>query len=258
MSVLRKLVRRMLRALPHYTVERILGGFVQRYAYALPPEKGLRFLFALDREIYRLEGKLAIQHGNGVHTKHHHIRYHDFFVERIRQGECVLDVGCGNGALTHDIAEKTGAQVMGIDIDPGCIRFARERHAHPNATYFEGDALQDLPVGGRFDVIMLSNVLEHLGPRVDFLRRLVSLYHPRIILIRVPSYERDWRVPLQDELSIDYRLDPTHEIEYTRGAFEREMAEAGLEIDELHAVWGELWVGATTNQGLGKGLMSEA
>lgn len=231
----------MLRALPRRAVERALGGFASRYAYALPPEEGLRFLFALDQKIYHLEGKLAIQYGGGLHTKHRHIRYHDFFVARIRQGERVLDVGCGNGSLTCDMAEKAGAHVVGIDIDAACIRAARANHAHPNITYYEGDALHDLPEGERFDVIVLSNVLEHLEPRVDFLRRLAARYQPRAILIRVPGYERDWRVPLQDELGIDYRLDPTHEIEYTRAAFEREMAEAGLEIVELQAVWGELW-----------------
>jgi SAM-dependent methyltransferase len=242
MSVLGRVLRGMLRALPRRAVERALGGFARRYAYALPPDEGLRFLFALDQAIYRLEGKLAIQYGGGLHTKHRHIRYHDFFVARIRQGERVLDVGCGNGALTYDMADKAGAHVVGIDIDAACIQAARAYHAHPNITYYEGDALGDLPEGERFDVIVLSNVLEHLGPRVDFLQRLAVRYQPRSILIRVPSYERDWRVPLQDELGIDYRLDPTHEIEYTRVAFEREMAEAGLAIVTLQAVWGELWV----------------
>lgn len=242
MSVLGRLSRSLLRALPRRLVERVLGGFVARYARALAPEEGLRFLFALDRQTYYLEGKLAIQYGDGVHTKHRHTHYHDFFVQRVRKGERVLDVGCGNGALAHDLATQAGAYVVGIDIDPANVHTAQVRHAHPNITYIHGDALRDLPANENFDVIVLSNVLEHLKQRVDFLRKLAALYQPRVVLIRVPNYERDWRVPLWDELRLDYRLDPTHEIEYTQSAFREEIAEAGLEIVTLQAIWGELWV----------------
>jgi 2-polyprenyl-3-methyl-5-hydroxy-6-metoxy-1,4-benzoquinol methylase len=56
----------------------------------------------------------AIAYDEGVHAKHRLTRYHDFFVERIRPGERVLDVGCGKGELAHDIAERSGATVVAI------------------------------------------------------------------------------------------------------------------------------------------------
>jgi len=46
---------------------------------------------------------------------------------------------------------------------------------------------------------------------------------------------------LQDELGSDYRLDPTHFIEFRQPVFREEMTAAGLVIDELIPVWGELW-----------------
>ena len=59
-----------------------------------------------------------------------------------------------------------------------------------------GDALKDLPAKP-FDVVMLSNVLEHLSGRAEFLRRVQIAARPIRLLIRVPLFERDWRVPLK-------------------------------------------------------------
>lgn len=235
------ITRAFLRLFPPNLMERIVGGLAVYYARALSPDEGLRFLFNLDRQMYHTEGKLAILYGEGVHTKHRHMRYHDFFVQRVEQGERVLDVGCGHGELAQDVAARAGAHVFGMDINEKSISVATERHAHPDVTYQVGDVLHDLPDDTRFDVIVLSNVLEHLPGRPDFLRQLVERYSPKRLLIRVPCYDRDWRVPLQEELHIDYRLDPTHEIEYTQAVFKGEIEQAGLEIIELQVIWGEIW-----------------
>jgi 2-polyprenyl-3-methyl-5-hydroxy-6-metoxy-1,4-benzoquinol methylase len=235
------ITRAFLHRFPPKLMEQVVGGVAVYYARTLPPDEGLRFLFNLDRRTYHLEGKLAILYGEGVHTKHRHMRYHDFFVQRVERGERVLDVGCGHGELAQDVAARAGAVVFGMDINEKSIAVAKERHAHPDVTYQVGDVLHDLPDDARFDVIILSNVLEHLPARPDFLRQLVERYIPKRLLIRVPCYDRDWRVPLQEELQIDYRLDPTHEIEYTQAVFKEEIEQAGLEIIELQVIWGEIW-----------------
>jgi hypothetical protein len=54
-------------------------------------------------------------------------------------------------------------------------------------------------------------------------------------------FDREWRVPLRKELGLYYFSDPTHFIEYTRDSFEREMAEARLDIVHLQVNWGEIW-----------------
>jgi SAM-dependent methyltransferase len=181
-----------------------------------------------------------MHYGGGIHTKHRHTRYHDFFVQRIAAGDYVLDIGCGNGALAYDVAERAGAFVLGIDISASSIALAQDRYAHSQVEYRVGDAQQAFPEGP-FDVVILSNVLEHLCGRLEFLRRLRESARPSRILVRVPLFERDWRVPLRKELGCEWRLDPTHETEYTLESFREEIEAVGLTIKDQQVRWGEIW-----------------
>ena len=218
----------------------LLVHFVHSFIREKAPDDALKFLFDLDEKLYALQGKMSVAYGDGVHTKHRHIKYHDFFTERISKGEAVLDVGCGHGALAYSIATETGAHVTGIDLSEHNIRMARERHAHTLVNYLQGDALQDLP-GGHYDVVVLSNVLEHIEERVAFLDGLMKRATPLRLLVRVPMFERDWRVPLKKELGVEWRLDKTHFTEYTIESFVKEVAAAGLKICDQELRWGELW-----------------
>jgi SAM-dependent methyltransferase len=226
--------------LPTPQLESLICQLVAWRVAALPADGALRFLFRLDMSFYRLQGQKAIEYDGGIHTKHRHIRYHDFFVGRVRAGERVLDIGCGMGAVAYDVAEKAGAHVTGIDLSPENIQQAWSRHSHPRVRYILGDVLRDLP-SDQFDVVIMSNVLEHLEDRVQFLRRVQAATKPSRWLIRVPLFERDWRVPLKQELGLNHRLDPTHHIEYTQESFAEEMQQAGLEIVHQEVRWGEIW-----------------
>ena len=225
-------------------------GFVTRLligrAASLPADNALRFLFRLNTAIYPLLGRKAVEYGGGVHTKHRHTRYHDFFTQRIRAGERVLDIGCGVGVVAFDIAQQTGAAVVGIDLSSDNIATARERYRHPQVEYRVQDGLQDC-LDGPFDVVVLSNILEHLPDRPAFLRRIRDVTKASRILIRVPLFERDWQVPLKRELGVEWRLDTTHETEYTHESFAQEMVDAGIEVVHQEVRWGEIWAEAVTN-----------
>lgn len=43
-----------------------------------------------------------------------------------KQGEKILDLGCGTGDLTNEIA-KLGAKVVGMDVSPDMIEKARKK-----------------------------------------------------------------------------------------------------------------------------------
>ncbi len=214
----------------------LVGALVRR---TVPAATLLRWLCRLDNAVYRALSLASIRYGAGLHVKHRLTRYHDFFVTRVAAGERVLDIGCGNGALAADIARERKALVTGIDQSGASIRAARAAHGAAGITFVQGDARR-LPAGA-FDVVILSNVLEHLDDRVAFLRDTVARTGAPRVLVRVPLFERDWRVPLKQELGVDYRLDPTHRIEYTQEEFDAELAAAGFTVDERQVRWGEIW-----------------
>jgi SAM-dependent methyltransferase len=205
--------------------------------------RSVRELLITYDDAYRALDLAAIEYDDGVHAKHRLTGYHEFFVERVAPDERVLDVGSGKGELAYDLVMRSGATVVGVDHNPSHLDFARSHFSHERLEFRSGDVLDGLPEG-HFDVVVLSNVLEHLGPRVEFLRRLVASASPSKFLIRVPVYARDWTVPLKAEVGMLAYWDPDHEIEYDPESFRAELAEAGLDVTELVLTWGEIWAQA--------------
>lgn len=58
---------------------------------------------------------------------------YDRLAARIKNGQRVLDIGCGTGALTLRAAQK-GASVKGIDVNPQMLEIARQRAAQSRLT----------------------------------------------------------------------------------------------------------------------------
>jgi glycosyltransferase involved in cell wall biosynthesis/SAM-dependent methyltransferase len=224
--------------------QRSLSGFARR----LEARKRAQFLMALDTPVYHLQGESAVEADGGLHPKHRLTGYHGFFTERIRAGERVIDLGCGVGALAASIADRSGAHVTGQDWSEANLERARraagERGLSERLAFRVGDITRDR-VPGSFDVVVLSNVLEHVNDRPGRLRMWREWYGARRFLIRVPALDRDWRVPWKRELGVEWRLDPTHETEYTRPQLEEELALAGLTPSEVVTRWGEYWLEAT-------------
>lgn len=218
---------------------------IHGYAKRLSPEQRAKFLMALDSSVYGLLGEAAIAANGGLHPKHRVMGYHDFFCNRIGPGERVIDLGSGVGALACAIATKSGARVTGLDWSEKNNASASARAAAAGvgdrATFDLGD-ITSHRAAGTFDVIVLSNVLEHIADRELRLAMWRSWYNPSRFLIRVPAFDRDWRVPYKKELGVEWRLDTTHETEYTRDQLTREMRDAGLEITECVITWGEYWI----------------
>jgi SAM-dependent methyltransferase len=240
---LRKCWRAFLAVLPLRLTERLFRSWVNVVGTGAEPRAALRSLFGLLDHVERELDHAAIRLDDGIHAKHRLTRYHDFFVERVRPGERVLDIGSGKGELAYDLAVRSGAEVVGIDVKPPSIAFARKRSAHARVRFVEGDALDMVPAGP-FDVVVLSNVIEHLDQRVELLRRVVAEVRPHRVLIRVPAEDRHWHVPLRRELGLPWFSDSSHVVEYDEARLLGELEAAGLETIEVRSCWGELWVEA--------------
>ena len=237
------LVLRLIRLLPKDKRPGALRAALSGAMEGMSSSEKLEFLLRLDNRIYHLTGQATASFSVSGHAKHDMTNYPAFFIGRVRPGERVLDIGSGTGHLAAAIARQTGASVVGIEIEPTLHEMAQTHFQTPNLDFRLGDATQ-MPSGERFDVLVLSNVLEHLKDRPALLQRLVVQFSPSRLLIRVPCFERDWRVPLKQALGIDWRLDPTHETEYTLESFRDEMRQACLTIIHQESRWGEIWAEA--------------
>ena len=127
--------------------------------YSTNPEKDLKKLFNLKDDLEKIINNRALAFGEGEHPKHYLTDYHAFFVKNINDGETVLDVGCGYGALARSIAQnKPNSKVVGLDYDKGRLKQAIESQNPKNLEFILGDATK-LSLNNTFDVIVLSNVL---------------------------------------------------------------------------------------------------
>ena len=243
-KILNKVVYLGLLSLLKLPLDKLLESLyfvINQKAKELSASDSLKFLFNIENKLYSYQSRESVRYGDGLHTKHKHTKYHDFFIKNTEENSEVIDIGCGNGSLAFDIANSVkGVNVYGIDIAENNIAIAKSKYLAGNITYVCGNALKDLPIQ-EFDIVVLSNVLEHIEYRVSFLKTILSKYSPKKILIRVPVFERDWRVPLKKELGMDYRLDKTHHIEYSNAEFISEISDAGLKIESCKINWGEIW-----------------
>jgi 2-polyprenyl-3-methyl-5-hydroxy-6-metoxy-1,4-benzoquinol methylase len=239
----RGLVELPIRLMPGAWRRRLVRVVLDLAADDPSPEDAMRAVLEVEGDVDGYVNSAAVRYGGGVHVKHRVTAYHDFFVERVRPGERVLDLGCGYGAVAYSIASRAGAVVVGVDSDAWNIDQARRVFQHANLVFEQGDVLVRLPEG-EFDAIVLSNVLEHIEDRTGFLRKVQVRVRPGRWLIRVPMIDRDWRVPLRRELGLPYFSDGTHFTEYTRESFVAEIAAADLDVTELRINWGEIWAEA--------------
>jgi len=130
-------------------------------------------LMSIHNACYAYITRLAVIAGAGIHPKHRLMNYHAFFINNISADDVVLDIGCGNGFLTLDLAEKAKS-ITGIEINKNNIELARKEFNRDNIKYICGDACQ-YDFGERFDVIVLSNLLEHIEDRIAFLLKVRDL-----------------------------------------------------------------------------------
>ena len=217
------MLKRILRPLP---------PLLQRSRLRIPI---LKHLLAADNFLRRWITFFSFE--KDTHVKHRITQYHQFFLNHISKDDTVLDIGCGQGLLTHQTAQKA-KYVVGIDNNRDSIAYAKNNFTLPNLTFIQDDVtshhFQQI-----FDIIILSNVLEHIKDRAGFLSKIKNT--AKTFLIRVPMIDRDWTVLLKKELGVEYRLDPTHYTEYTEKQFRNEMENAGLQINNLSIKFGEIY-----------------
>lgn len=85
------------------------------------------------------------------------MRRHLYRKAGLRRKRKVLDVGCGTGEVTSELAKLTSAEVTGVDSDSLLVEYATE--TYPEARFATADSME-LPFdGGSFDLVTCQFLL---------------------------------------------------------------------------------------------------
>ena len=151
------------------------------------------------------------------------------------RGRNVLDVGCGSGVHGAELKRIHGHRVVGVDLSEVSIEKAKSRLAEAYVADVTKPELYSFFGRRQFDVIVFSDILEHLYDPFDVLTRHYALLAPGgHVLISLPNVAI-WNIRLEllagrFEYQDTGTLDRTHIRFFTRRTFRRFTQEARLDI----------------------------
>jgi SAM-dependent methyltransferase len=91
----------------------------------------------------------------------------------------ILEVGCGNGWLTHHLAEIPGAKVTGVDINfTELQQAARVFSNDPNLRFIHGDIRSGILEDRQFDFILFAASIEYFPSLKKVIHFCLSLLKP--------------------------------------------------------------------------------
>lgn len=151
-----------------------------------------------------------------------------YLLDSLRPGMTLLDVGCGPGTITVDLAEAVApGRVVGVDREEGIVEQAAALAAERgigNATFAVGDVYAlDFP-DRTFDVVHAHQVLQHLTDPVAALAEMRRVTRPGGLLAARDSDYATFTWAPRDErldawLDLYHRLTRRNEAEADAGRF---------------------------------------
>lgn len=118
----------------------------------------------------------------------------------------ILDYGCGTGVFLTFPLGQTGNRIMGVDPHPPSIDAANRLNPPENVTFRACDLDALLQSSEKFDVIICSEVLEHLHDPQGHLKGFRSLlYDSGLLILSIPNGYG----PFEQLKRLEKRLDAT-------------------------------------------------
>ncbi|NIO72449.1 MAG: methyltransferase domain-containing protein, partial [Anaerolineae bacterium] len=116
------------------------------------------------------------------------------------RAERVLDVGCGTGVITEEMAARCKGQVIGVDVDAAMVEFAQDRD--DQAEYRVGDAHQlDFP-DGHFDVVACHFLLMWVSNPALAVREMARVTRPGGAVLACAEPDYGGRIDYPEELPL--------------------------------------------------------
>jgi 2-polyprenyl-3-methyl-5-hydroxy-6-metoxy-1,4-benzoquinol methylase len=172
----------------------------------------------------------------------------DLFIPRLlavvgsTEGLTVLDAGCGEGIVSRSLI-ATAAQVVGIDVSPRLIAYARERDLTKRIAYVVADLSQPLPqYANTFDLIVSNLVLEDVPDYIGFITTLSQCLKPhgRLVLSMNNPYSAVLREKVESYFdsgaAVRYNFGPVTYYHRTMEDYSQAFHQAGLLLSRLYDV----------------------
>lgn len=152
--------------------------------------------------------------------------------------EAVLDIGCSSGNFGQELVERKQCIVDGVDIDEKDVKLAQKKLRSAHVLNVEQDSLARL---GKYDSILMMDVIEHLVNPTTALQKIANLLKPGGRLIfSVPNMAH---ISVRLDLllgDLDYRdiglLDDTHLHFYSEKTLLRILTAAGYSVDTAKSI----------------------
>lgn len=198
--------------------------------YTSPRLKHPEQVYWGDTAVYYDEARLIFE-GKAAHHRDPNYLEELRLIERYKRPGRLLDVGCNTGMFLR-MACRHGWDVAGVEPSPSLARLAT-KHGFPVHNCF----VEDLPASQErsFDVITLTDVLEHVCAPVAFLEGLARFLKPDgILYIKVPNAR--WNLLKQRGLGLLGRRPERglwdsyeHVVHYTDGTLRQMLRKGGFE-----------------------------
>jgi len=168
-----------------------------------PKTENATRLFDTAQTSYR---RTRVEHWNEVARKfaskagwgrYYRTRLKEMYGSLIAPGQSVLELGCGRGDLVAALKPSLG---VGVDFSAEMIRQGRKKY--PNIRFIHGD-VNELDLSDKFDVIILSDLINDLWDVQSVLTNVVRLTTPRSRII-INWYSHLWEplIKLAEQLEL--------------------------------------------------------
>ena len=169
-----------------------------------------------------------------------------YLLPYLRSGMTLLDIGCGPGTITADLAERVApGAVLGLDYSAEVVgEAARAAGGRANLEFAVGDVYALTALDDSFDVVHAHQVLQHLSDPVAALTEMRRVARPGgVVAARDADYlAMAWfpRLPgLDDWMRLYQQVTRSNDAEPDGGRFLRHWAhQAGFtDVTSSASVW---------------------
>jgi SAM-dependent methyltransferase len=166
-------------------------------------------------------------------------------LEWIKPDDVILDLGCHEGKMSAYMAEKA-KQVVGIDYNNVAIEEAKKTYKKDNLSFHCVEAYDYLTTTSiKFDVLILSHILEHLDNPDEFLQKFAPFF--KYVYIELPDFDKTYLNHYRKKLNLSLiYTDADHITEFDRIELKKVIENNNLKIINtaniygLHKVWCEV------------------